>query len=83
MLRFVEPKIKNDATRSTILSVIVDATPDILYKEQTAFMMRRVLLNGGAFEVKERFFQSSDCNVKTAYKIANMIIELLEIHEFL
>ena len=55
-------------------AVIADATPNILHKEQTTFMMRYVLSKEGAFEVEERFFQFSDCNAKTGDKIANMII---------
>ena len=61
-------------------AVIIDATPYISHKEQTTFMTIYVLLKGGAFEVKKRFFQFSDCNAKTGDEIANMIIELLEIH---
>jgi len=33
------------------------------------------------FEVEERFLQFSDCNAKTGDAIANLIIELLAMHE--
>ena len=44
-------------------------------------MIRYVLLKDGAIEVEEILFQFSDCNAKTSDENANMIIELLEIHE--
>ena len=44
-------------------------------------MIRYVLLKDGAIEVEEILFQFSNCNAKTSDENANMIIELLEIHE--
>jgi len=49
---------------------MIDATPGVSHKEQTTFWLRHVLKDN-AFEVKERFLQASDCNVKTGEEIAN------------
>ena len=75
--RRIRESILLELKSSRYYSFMVDGTPDVSCQEQATFVFRYVLLEDGAYQIKERFYTFVDDNGKTGTEIAELILKVL------
>ncbi|XP_065662742.1 zinc finger MYM-type protein 1-like [Hydra vulgaris] len=75
----VQTAILHEIVKAKYFLVIVDATPDFSYKEQTTLVIRYVkILDNSNFSVEERFILFDNFSKKTGREIAARTLEILK-----
>ena len=75
----VQTAILHEIVKAKYFSIIVDATPDCSYKEQTTLVIRYVkLLDNSNFSVEKRFILFDNFSKKTGREIAARTLEILK-----
>ena len=74
---YVRKCILEELNQAKYYSIMVDATPNASYTEQTIFVLRYLLEETGEFVIKERFLTLVEYCEKTGAGIATLIVNAL------